>query len=466
MNSLIQTLAFAIEDSACTYHANYPGFHSNELHSALGSKVTSRDEKNAFAYAWGCSMAGKRAAVSFKNVGLTDAADAFLGALFVGCRAGLVLFLFDDCDIQHSQNRVDIRPYFLIHGGLWFEPRTVSDAYELTKLAFEKSEEFEIPVVIRITNILFDMGITPTKIERSKLPPREYAPLGRHSDQSRYVVHPSEAHRMEKDLEEKKRQIEIFVESLYQQQNAPSYNDIIFGAKRNVPSLNAFRLYTLPLPVQQLKRAFLKKPLENITVYEHGATPFIKQLVDNALSTTPGVRHKNMNPSFNLKAKYHNNTFMEKLFSVLRSIPRSVVCGDLGGYTMDPHRTLQLCLCYGTSPAVAMGVADVQGEEFRVFCITGDAAYLHSGQCCLHEMLSRKINISIFVLENGGALGTGGQHINGDLDYYPQGISFFCVDYKESTPDSLKHFVQKLPTKGINLILINTHEHELENNSH
>ena len=112
MNYLIKILAEAIQDADCQHYSNYPGFHSNELHSALGATVTSTDEKNAFAYAWGCSMMGKRAVVSFKNVGLNDAADAFLGAHFIGCRAGLVLVLFDDCDIQHSQNRIDVRHYF------------------------------------------------------------------------------------------------------------------------------------------------------------------------------------------------------------------------------------------------------------------------------------------------------------------------------------------------------------------
>lgn len=88
MNYLIQAIADGITDAGCTHYANYPGFHANELHAALNSPYTSCDEKNAFAFAWGCSMAGERAVVSFKNVGLNDAADAFLGALFVGCRAG------------------------------------------------------------------------------------------------------------------------------------------------------------------------------------------------------------------------------------------------------------------------------------------------------------------------------------------------------------------------------------------
>ena len=142
MNYLVKALSEGIADAGVRHFANYPGFHSNELHAALDATVTSTDEKNAFAFGWGCSMAGARAAVTFKNVGLNDAADAYLGAHFVGCRAGLVLFLFDDCDIQHSQNRIDVRPYSLVYGGLWLEPRSVPEAYRFARDAFGLSERF------------------------------------------------------------------------------------------------------------------------------------------------------------------------------------------------------------------------------------------------------------------------------------------------------------------------------------
>ena len=455
MNYLIQAIADGIKDAGCTHYANYPGFHANELHAALNAPYTSCDEKNAFAFAWGCSMAGERAVVSFKNVGLNDAADAFLGAHFVGCRAGLVLVLFDDCDIQHSQSRIDVRPYFLICGGLWLEPRSVPEAYDFAKKAFAYSEKFQIPVVLRVTNILYDMGLMPAAWERSQEPVVKFDSLQRYPNRSPYVVHPSEAWRMEQELEEKNRNIREFVETLYLDQPEECSPQIICGAKRNAMAKAPFRIFTLPVPALALKKRFGNCPLSNLTVYEHGGIPFMGSQISEALRG-PGCLSRMMTPPKGVRSKYHNNDFMEALFSVLRGTPESIVCGDLGTFTMDPGRTLQLCLCYGISPAVAMGVAEASHGGNRVFCVTGDAAYLHSGQQCLYEMVERQVSVTVFVLENGGAAGTGGQHIPGDLKRAPSVIRQWELDYPSCTEESLARFVDDLPKQGINLVVVHT----------
>ena len=464
MNYSIKAMAEGIIDAGCSHYANYPGFHSNELHSALDCKVTSSDEKNAFAFAWGCSMAGKRAAVSFKNVGLNDAADAFLGALFVGCRAGLVLILFDDCDIQHSQSRIEIRPYFQIYGGLWLEPRNVAELYSLTKSAFLWSERFGLPVVIRITNILYEQGLREVSWKRSVLPPSQFPALERFEDSSPYVVHPSEAWRMERELKLKNEKIQDFVEELYEWEDEQLPKEVVFGAKREIMVKNPLRLFTLPLPQKLIRRLFPLDALDNVMVYEHGASDFVKKQMEQILSPIK-LSGRIMSPPAMIKSKYHNNSYIEKLFSVLRNVSDSIICGDLGGYTMDPHRTLQLCLAYGVSPAVSMGVAEAIPQK-KVFCVTGDAAYLHSGQQCLYEMLERKVNLTVFVLDNGGALGTGGQAIPGNLQVHPDGVSFYELDYLDTMPNEMEDFVNKLPENGVNLVIVHTYEQQIADNSH
>ena len=459
-NGLVQALADGILDAGVRHFANYPGFHSNELHAALGAGVTSTDEKNAFAFGWGCSMAGERAAVSFKNVGLNDAADAYLGAHFVGCRAGLVLFLFDDCDIQHSQNRIDVRPYFLVYGGLWLEPRSVPEAYRFARDAFRYSERFGLPVTVRLTNALWDQGLLPATWERARDEPPAFAPVQRLPDASPWVVHPSEAHRMERDLARKNREVAAFVESLYEGEAAEtpaSPQAVVMGAKRGVRERDLFRLFTLPVPSAAIRSRFAGRPRP--VVYEHGPVPVAAGLVDAALAAGDGCPRRGMPPPPGLRPKYHNRDYMEKLFSTLRAVPGSLVAGDLGGYTMDPGRTLHFCLCYGVAPAVAMGLAETDPDR-RVFCVAGDAAYLHSGQACLHEMAARGVDATVFVLENGGALGTGGQPIPGDLALRPDVCSFHEIDYAEASVAELRSFVESLPVRGLHLVVVHTHEHE------
>ena len=75
-NRVIQALADGFKDGGCKLSANYPGFHSDELHDEMGGGVTSVNEKTAYAFAWGACLAGARSVVSMKNVGLSDAADA------------------------------------------------------------------------------------------------------------------------------------------------------------------------------------------------------------------------------------------------------------------------------------------------------------------------------------------------------------------------------------------------------
>lgn len=457
MNNLVMALAEGIRDAGVRHYANYPGFHSNELHAALGGGVTSTDEKNAFAFAWGCSMAGHRAAVSFKNVGLNDAADAFLGAHFVGCRAGLVLFLFDDCDIQHSQNRIDVRHYQGVYGGLWLEPRSVPEAYRLARTAFGISERFGLPVVIRVTNILFDQGLRPATWQRTSENPPVFARLSRLADASPYVVHPSEARRMERDLAEKNARIAEYVETLYDDAiGAP--DAVVFGAKRGVSASNPLRLFTLPLPQRLLRRHFKTEDLPSLKVYEHGPTPYVAREVARLVSGADCVSVDMANYA-TVRPKYHNHDFMERLFAALRAVDGGVVCGDLGGYTMDPSRTVELCLCYGVAPAVTAGYASADPGA-KVFCVIGDAAYLHSGQQCLYEMVARGVSCSVFVLENGGALGTGGQYIPGDLCTHPEGVSFREIDYAALSASELDRFVADLPANGINLVVVHTHEED------
>ena len=456
MNNLVRALAEGISDAGVCHFANYPGFHSNELHAALGATVTSTDEKNAFAFAWGCSMAGERAAVSFKNVGLNDAADAYLGAHFAGCRAGLVLFLFDDCDIQHSQNRVDIRPYFLVYGGLWLEPRSVPEAYRFARDAFALSERFGLPVTVRVTNILWDQGLLPSSWERAKDAPPAFPAVVRRGDASPWVVHPSEAWRMEADLARKNRAIADFVETLHADQPAEP-DALIAGARRGVAARAPFRACTLPLPAQAIRRAFAGRPRPD--VYEHGPTPFVAERVDAILDESPRCPRHGMPPPAALRPKYHCRDNMEKLFSALRAVPGALVAGDLGGYTMDPSRTLHFCLCYGVAPAVAMGLAE-SSPGTRVFCVIGDGAYLHSGQQCLHEMVARGASATVFVLENGGTLGTGGQPIPGDLRIRPAHCHFAEADYAALSAADFARLVAELPADGVNLVIVHTHENE------
>lgn len=460
MNETIRALAEAIEDADVHFASNYPGFHSNELTARLNMAVTSVDEKTAYAYAWGCSLAGKRAVVSFKNVGLNDAADAFLGSIFIGCKAGLVLILFDDCDIQHSQNRIDVHPYFDFYGGLWFEPRTVPEVYSLTKDAFSLSERFQLPVVVRIDNILYNNGMVTSKWERTKQQAPCIPPICRQKNASPFVAHPSQAHFQEAELKRKNCEIADFIHELYapwaELESVPS--EIICTAKRSINAPGALRIFTLPIPEKRLVELFRNTPEVSLTVYEHSASSYYRNRIAAALSNRE-IKSDLMSLNRGIRFVYHNKNYMESLFTLLAQTEKAVVFGDLGSYTMDPGRTIEACLCFGAACASGMGFAQAR-PDYRTFVVVGDAAYFHSGQVCLYEMIARKVNLTIFILENEGAQGTGGQAIPGNLNAVDSEVNLYSYQYDKLSNEDLGRIVQNLPQTGVNVVILHTLQQE------
>lgn len=407
-NPLIETLAEGFRKAGAGESFNYPGFHANELHEAMGGGPTSINERTAYSMAWGYSLGGKRALVSFKNVGLNDAADPFLASIQLGCHGGLVLVLFEDMDIQHSQNRMDSRYYFNFFGGLWLEPGSLREAAEIAAMSFDVSEELSTPVVIRITNILYQHPGPKVRCDQKMHKPSREIACAR--DPFRWVAHPMNAAGQETARLERQTRIQHWVESycLHQECIPDRPDKIIFGAARGVSRKNALRLTTLPLPAGALIPR--RTSLCRLPVYEHG-TGFVTQEIRRMFA--PPIRSCGMQ-NRRIRYKYHCREDSEALFHALRQPADRFLSGDLGEYTMDPHRTLDACLCYGSSVAVAAGVKMAR-PGMSVTAITGDGAYAHAGSTAFEEAVYRNLGLRVYVFDNGGLKGTGGQAVAGGI---------------------------------------------------
>ncbi len=120
--------------------------------------------------ALGMSYAGKRAMVCMKHVGLNVAADAFVNAGMTGTNGGLVLVVADDPSMHSSQNEQDSRFYGKFSMVPVLEPATQQEAYDMTRYAFELSEKFSLPVMLRITTRL---AHSRSSVSRSDDPARK-----------------------------------------------------------------------------------------------------------------------------------------------------------------------------------------------------------------------------------------------------------------------------------------------------
>jgi indolepyruvate ferredoxin oxidoreductase alpha subunit len=141
--------------------AAYPGTPSTEILEALATYPASdlhaqwsTNEKVALDVAIGASFAGRRALAAMKHVGLNVAADSFMSQTYIGVNGGLVLVVADDPGIHSSQNEQDSRVWGQFAMVPVLEPCDAQEALAFTRLAFELSERFDTPVIVRSTTRL------------------------------------------------------------------------------------------------------------------------------------------------------------------------------------------------------------------------------------------------------------------------------------------------------------------------
>jgi len=399
----LQAVAWGLLDGGVAFVTTYPGFYAHELAERLGVQAFSVNEKNALAVAWGASLAGIRSATLFKNVGLNDAADPYVNACMLGVRAGMVLVVLDDIDVEQSQIQQDSRPYADFPCSLWLEPCSVPDAYERARQAPKLSESLGTPVVLRLTNLL--TRATGSVTRREPLTAR----LNWCRQPDRWVAHPVYGESQRRRLQDRQEAIARWVDAAYPQ---PS---VITGAVVRVSAGMAacaaeqppdMRVYTLPPPRPWLKA--LATLAGRVVVEEHGG-PYLAGKVAagiGAVRVTSRLIRPEVERAYRITERY------EPLYALLRALPNRVVVGDLGGHTLDLHRTIDACLCYGCSVGVATGLA-LADPSLHVVAVTGDAAFRHSGKTALEEALARRAAVTVIVLDNGGSRGTGGQSLPG-----------------------------------------------------
>ena len=429
----ISFLCHGLREAGVSLVTNHPGFRSNELAAAFHREamVTSANEKTALAVAWGHALGGRRAAFTFKNVGLNDAADPFVNALQLGVHAGLVGIVFDDTDLEHSQMWMDARHY-LPYGGIWLEPSNLREASRFCSLAFEVSETLGVPVVVRVTNALLSRGGAGVEVRE---PPAARSALPMARDPRRWVAHPANASARADELRARRTKIlewcDQFTRALSPEARAGTIRHFIFGSANAVDAGTPAHTMRLPcLPVSEGLIACYAEPGAPLRVSEHG-DPVVARAISAALCSVPvlaektGSRHPNR--------AYHCRDELAPVYAYLRSLPSAFLVGDLGGHLMDSARSVDACLCYGASVATAAGYA-LARPEASVSCVCGDGAFLHSGKAAVSEAMARGVQMLVVVIDNGGCQGTGGQRPPGELSMHLPEIPERSAVYSPGRP--------------------------------
>ena len=437
--------------------SSYPGTPSTEI-TEFAAKYDeiycewAPNEKVAAEVAFGASLGGARAACAMKHVGLNVAADPLFTMSYTGVRGGLVFCVADDPAMHSSQNEQDSRHYAAAAKVPMLEPADSGEAYAFAKAAFELSETFDTPVMIRTcTRIAHCQSIVETgeRVERDLIP-YEKQP-------EKYIMMPGYAKKKHPVVEERTKKLTEYAEncpfnSSFIAENSDigivtsgtcyQYVREVFG-----DSVSIFKIGMInPMPVKSLlafagrvKRLIVIEELDpviethlrNIGLNPEGKSLFspigefsqkdIRRILLNetpetvaADSPVPG-RPPVMCPGCPHRGMYY----------VLAKLKLTVL-GDIGCYTLGatpPLNALDSTLCMGASVSGIHGFNKARGAESegKTVCVIGDSTFMHSGMTGLVNIAYNASNSVVIILDNSitGMTGhqqnpTTGYNIKGD----------------------------------------------------
>lgn len=435
-----EAIALAALHCGVTLGTGYPGTPSTEIlesFSVLGGKAQwAPNEKVAAEVALGVAFAKGRALVTMKHVGLNVAADVLFTIAYSGVSGGYVMVVADDPGMASSQNEQDTRRYAVAAGVPMLEPADSQEAYDFTGLAFEISERWQIPVILRVTTRVCH---THTIVRPSKQFTPPLTP-GFTKDIASRVMIPAHARPAHRRLRNKLSEI-----ACWNSEQGP--NRIITGsddlgiitsgvsamhAMEAAPTASLLKLgLTYPLPMELIHDFASRHPLR--VVVEEG-DPYL-----NDALTAEGIQVEARSESFRfgeldvkrikrlLAGEPEPQTPPKKgkppqlcegcphraVFSVLKELG-CIVAGDIGCYTLaalPPLEAMDTQICMGASIGVGLGLRHTlpPEEARRVVSVIGDSTFLHSGLTGMVEMVYNPPESGhvVLVLDNGTTAMTG-----------------------------------------------------------
>jgi indolepyruvate ferredoxin oxidoreductase alpha subunit len=447
-----EAVARAVWEAGVRVAAAYPGTPSTEILEVLAAMPDmhtewSVNEKVSLEVALGASMAGARAFSAMKHVGLNVASDCLMTATVTGAHGGLVIAVADDVGMSSSQNEQDSRVWARFAHIPTFEPADSQEAYEMTLAAYEFSERYQTPVLLRLTTRICHVKAMVVAGERVVPPSKGFA-----KSAERWVMVPAHAKARipgvfarEEALRAEAETLDINVaedgkdRSVGFVTTGPAYMHV----KEAFPDAPVFKLgMSYPWPLEKL-RAFAKSCDKLVVVEEteplletelraagiacHGkdilprmgelAPQVIKPRVDHLLGRGPAVQPPAAQPPkvFPRPPTLCASCPHMGIYYTLSQIKNLIVSGDIGCYTLGaghPWNALDTTICMGASMGVALGIDKGRGEadaNKRVLAVIGDSTFMHMGMQGLLDITYNQGNITVLLLDNNTVGMTGGQ---------------------------------------------------------
>jgi indolepyruvate ferredoxin oxidoreductase alpha subunit len=455
-----EAVALGAYEAGVRLAAAYPGTPSTEILASAASyagidALWSSNEKVALETAWGASLAGVRTLAAMKHVGVNVAMDVLINIAITGVNGGLVLVSADDPGQHSSQNEQDNRIIARFCGIPLIEPSDSQEAKDSIAIAFEMSERFDTPVMVRLTTriahamSLVELGERKEpdakpyqkNIEKNVLLPvfsrqrREIIAESMPQIQAYNEQHPT----LRMELEERERPIGVITSGVTYQY-----------VREVLPSASILKiLITNPLPqaavrkfAGKVKRLFVVEELEPFLeeqILAMGINVEGKRFFPRTGELTPltvrrgfieaGLALKRPDAAVPVQGVMPRPPVMcpgcphRGMMAALRTLKGAMITGDIGCYNLGanpPFGVFDTTVCMGASIGTAIGFARVSREK-KVVAVIGDSTFLHTGLPGLVDAVYQDSSFTLVLVNNRVTAMTGGQpnpasgtHIRGD----------------------------------------------------
>ena len=449
-------IARGLYEAGCNVISSYPGTPSTEIteFAAEYDEIYCEwapNEKVACEVAFGASLRGARSACAMKHVGLNVAADPLFTLSYTGVNGGMVICVADDPGMHSSQNEQDSRHYAIGAKIPMVEPADSAEAYDFAKRAFDMSEEFDTPVLLRIcTRIAHSQSIVETGVRVEKgVKDYEKKP-------EKYIMMPGNAKKRHPIVEERTEKLTKYADDC--PFNRIEYTDSKIGIITSGAcyqyvkealgdSVSVYKLGLVnPLPVDSIRefaskmdKVYVVEELDGI-IETHCSTIGVKVTGKELFSCIGEFSQKTIAKAMEREEneKYILDTQIPMrppmmcagcphrgMYYVLSKNKISVL-GDIGCYTLGavaPLFALDSTLCMGASVSGLHGFNKAGGAETegKSVCVIGDSTFMHSGVTGLINIAYNNSNSTVIILDNSitGMTGhqqnpTTGYNIKGD----------------------------------------------------
>ncbi len=417
----------------------YPGTPSTEITESIAKfgevyAEWAPNEKVAMEVAIGASFAGARSMACMKHVGLNVAADPMFTLSYSGVNAGLVIVVADDPGMHSSQNEQDSRCYAKAAHIPMLEPSDSAEAKRFVKIAFNMSEKYDTPVLVRTTTRVAHSQSEVELLDRKELRIKEYK-----KDITKYTLMPSTAKLRRKELELRDERLRadcntfpINEMKIRSKELGVVCSGIVYQYVREaLPEASVLKLGMVhPLPIKLIGE--FAKQVDKLLVIEE-LEPFIEEQIKavgiscrgkdvfpvHGEITVPVIRER----LFGAEIKKGDTDMPVRppvmcagcphrgVFYVLNKL-KLTVNSDIGCYTLGaqpPLSAVDTVICMGASIPMAHGFAKALKNEGASVAVIGDSTFIHSGITGLINAVYNKSAITVIILDNSTTGMTGHQ---------------------------------------------------------